>query len=213
VTEYAWNGSLAAHLPVGKTRLSDATQISKIITGIALAMRDLHSCGVLHRDLRPENIFLNWDWNVRIGDFGHAFSLSLQGQGTPLMWPLINSRYMAPECYKNKFSPKSDVFSFGLIIFELLAGEPAFSANLTAFAAAKELLFGKTRPEIPKWIGIGMRELIEECWAQNPDERPSFEDIFERLQGMAFRVMPGVNSAKVLRFVDEVIALEKVGDH
>jgi serine/threonine protein kinase len=67
------------------------TRIGKIIVGIALAMRYLHGCGIVHRDRRPENVLLDWDWNPRIADFGHSVSLMLSDQRVSEIWPLIGS--------------------------------------------------------------------------------------------------------------------------
>jgi serine/threonine protein kinase len=76
VTEFAGNGSLANHLSPAEYPLSGANRITRIIVGIALAMRFLHSRGFIHFDLKPDNILLDWDWNVRIADFGQSISLN-----------------------------------------------------------------------------------------------------------------------------------------
>jgi serine/threonine protein kinase len=72
VTAYAGQGSLADHLPLecGDRRRPNRT--AKVIVGIALAMRFVHSCGLVHRDLTPQNILLDWDWTVWIADFGRS---------------------------------------------------------------------------------------------------------------------------------------------
>jgi hypothetical protein len=60
------------------------------------------------------------------------------------------------------------------------------------------------RPEIPEWITPCVGELIADCWADDPDSRPSFATILVRLKNMQFRVFPGVNSAKLTAFVEKV---------
>jgi hypothetical protein len=60
------------------------------------------------------------------------------------------------------------------------------------------------RPEIPEWIVPCVGELITDCLADDPYNRPSFVTILERLKSMQFRVFPGVNSAKLTAFVDKV---------
>jgi TPR repeat protein len=132
VTEFFWIGSLANHLPPCECRLSGANRITRIIVGIALAMRFIHSRGIIHRDLKPDNILLDLDWNVRIADFGLSIWLNNPKIPSPPHsrqdpnWPSINSCYLAPECYDHHYSQMSDVFSFGLIVYELLVGHPAF---------------------------------------------------------------------------------------
>jgi serine/threonine-protein kinase GIN4/serine/threonine-protein kinase KCC4 len=80
VTEFAENGSLARSLPMpksaGQCGLRQPNRIARIIVGIVLVMRYLHSCGVVHRNLKPDNILLDSGWNIRITDFGHS---TLQG--------------------------------------------------------------------------------------------------------------------------------------
>jgi hypothetical protein len=117
VTEVAENGSLASHLPSAGNgemcRLGGETRIARIIVGIVLAMRYIHSQRVIHCNLNPDNILLDWDWNVRIGDFG--FSISPNERAIPSdgqIWPSGNYDYVAPECYDNEYSWEGDVFSF-----------------------------------------------------------------------------------------------------
>jgi serine/threonine protein kinase len=90
--------------------LSGANRITRIIVGIALAMRFLHSRGFIHFDLKPDNILLDWDWNVRIADFGQSISLN-NPEIPSLIHPkaidgglLFDSHYFAPECYNNSYS-------------------------------------------------------------------------------------------------------------
>jgi serine/threonine protein kinase len=209
VTEFAGNGSLASHLPPAECRLKGANRITKVIVGIALAMRYLHSRGIIHRDLKPDNILLDWDWTVRIADFGHSISPenpisdSLSNSDSSRGWPSFDSRYAAPECYDNRDLPASDVFSFGLILYELLVGQSAFPEDLTQHGIAIRII-NNERPVIPKSLSEHTQELMMECWAEEPDDRPSFDEIVARLAEMKFKVMPNVNSAKLRAFVNQI---------
>jgi serine/threonine protein kinase len=212
MTEYAGNGSLANFLMSGgERRLSGATRIAKVITGIALAMRFVHSRGVIHRDLRPENILVDWDWTVRLADFGHSASpdapspIRVDG---PIHWPSINSRYLAPECYEGSFGSASDVFAFGLILFEILTGHAAFSAALRQHNIAYLVAVDGVHPEIPDFVVPLAGALIRDCWASDPDDRPTFEDIVTRLGAMEFKVIADVKSAKVAAFVKGIESWE-----
>jgi hypothetical protein len=119
-------------------------------------------------------------------------------------WALVDSRYLAPECYSNEFSATSDVFSFGLLLYELIVGKPCFPSHWKREAILKCVTVDKWRPDIPEWIAPCVGELIADCWADDPDNRPSFVAILERLKRMQFRVFPGVNSAKLAAFVKKV---------
>jgi aurora kinase len=214
VTEFVGNGSLANHLKPTKYPLSGANRITKIIVGIALAMRYLHSRGIIHRDLKPDNILLDWDWTVRIADFGHSISPEkpdihslLQSNPTGI-WPSIDSHYLAPECYDNQYYPESDVFSFGLILYELLVGQSAFPKELDQRQIAYRLIMTDKWPTIPEFVLPSARELINDCWSKELGDRLSFEEIVDRLTEIKFKVIPGVNSSKIWNFVKNIKELE-----
>jgi serine/threonine protein kinase len=210
VTEFAGNGSLANHLSRVEYLLSGANRITRIIVGIALAMRFLHSRGFIHFDLKPANILLDWDWNVRIADFGQSISLNnpeIPSVTHPNMRDgvlFMDSYYFAPECYYNLYSQMSDVFSFGLILYELLTGQPVFSKELALIETASKVAVKHALPDIPKFVLPSARELITDCWAEEPGNRPSFDDIVDRLKVIKFKVMRNVNSLKILAFVNDI---------
>jgi serine/threonine protein kinase len=108
VTQFAGNGALRAHL-VSESSLRDPNRIAKIIAGIALAMRFVHSRGAIHRHLSPENRLLDWDCTVRLANFGHSASpevsliRSLVCTDGNWRWKWIDSRYNAQECYDEIF--------------------------------------------------------------------------------------------------------------
>jgi serine/threonine protein kinase len=122
VIKFSANGSLATHLTSSDCRLRGANRITKVVVGIALAMRYLHSQDVIHCDLNPDNILLDFDWNVQISDFDHSISPdnpkspSLVHSNSTAKWPSGNFHHVAPECYDHCCYPESDVFSFGMKI-------------------------------------------------------------------------------------------------
>jgi serine/threonine-protein kinase len=209
------NGSLANHLPDSQdtnlSLLQGPTRIAKIITGIALAMRYVHSQGIIHRNLTPDNVLLDWDWNVRIANFGRSISI----EETPISpitdtgrVPRGDAHYLGPECYDNIDDPANDVFSFGLILCELVVGKPAFSKSMTLEEVAGAIILKDRRPDIPDSVFRETAELIRDCWAPNYRERLCFSGIFDRLEEMRFKLIRRVNSSKVTAFVKEIQAWE-----
>jgi serine/threonine protein kinase len=210
VTEFAGNGSLANHLLPSKYHLISPNKIARIIIGIALAMRFLHSRYFIHCDLKPDNILLDWNWNVRITDFGQSISLnnpeipSVTHPNTRDGLLFMDSYYFAPECYDNSWSQRSDVFSFGMILYELLTGQPVFSKELTSIKIVYMVAVKYELPNIPEFVLPSARELIKDCWAEEPGDRFSFDEIVDRLKEMKFKVMRNVNSSKISEFVKEI---------
>jgi serine/threonine protein kinase len=214
-TEFVTNGSLANHLPdsqnIDLSLLRGSTRIVKVIAGIALAMRYVHSQGVIHRNLTPDNILLDWDWNVRIANFGRSIVISEQRissiTDSPGVLPKLPSgdpRYVAPECYENIIGKQNDIFSFGLILYELIVGKPVFPRSMTSQEITGALVLRKYRPDIPKSVRPETAELIRDCWAINHWERLCFDGIVDRLEEMQFKLIRRVNSSKLTVFVNEI---------
>jgi serine/threonine protein kinase len=108
-TEFATNGSLANHLPDSHNSnlslLQGPTRIVRIIAGIVLAMRYVHSKGVIHCNLTPDNILLDWNWNIRIANFRHSISieeLPISSVTVISRVPPGDAHYVAPECYDDR---------------------------------------------------------------------------------------------------------------
>jgi serine/threonine protein kinase len=214
-TKFARNGSLANHLSESENAqfslLRGPTRIVKVIAGIALAMRYVHSQDVIHGNLTPDNILLDWDWKVRIANFGRSIVSSGQrissvtdSSGVLPKLPSGDPRYVAPECYENIVGKQNDIFSFGLILYELIVGKPVFPRSMTSQEISGALVLREYRPDIPKSVRPETAELICDCWAENHWERYCFDGILDRLEEMQFKLIPRVNSSKLVAFVKEI---------
>jgi sterile alpha motif and leucine zipper-containing kinase AZK len=214
VTEFVWNGSLADHLPDAKNgdlcQLSGSTRIVRIIVGIVLAMRYIHSHNVIHCDLIPQNILLDWNWNVRICDFGDSTIFDPPNNPPPFfcrekqVLPSVASNYLPLECYESGPVPESDVFSFGMILYELIIGWPRFPKSMTRMQILAALIKEDLKPNIPESVIPGAARLIRDCVAIKYEDRPSFTDILKRLKEIQFKLILDVNSAKITAFVDKI---------
>jgi hypothetical protein len=120
-----------------------------------------------------------------------------------------NLRSLAPEFYDGTFRCASDVFAFGLILFEILIGRPAFPESLNPLQIAFAVAIDNARPEIPDSVLRPARELIADCWEADADDRPTFEEIVDRLEEMRWKVTAGVDSVKVARCVKRIEEWEK----
>jgi serine/threonine-protein kinase len=220
VTEFVPNGSLADHLPSAPgaefNQLTGGTRIAIVVTGIVLAMRYLHFCRIIHRDLKPQNILLDWDWNIRICDFSHAVMADACGDAKSdepaslTSPPSMDIRYTAPESINGLPTLKSDVFSFGSVLLEVLTGKPPFSPGIPPLTLLKQILLDQLQPEIPEFIFPKVQDLILDCWEERPSDRPSFGFILWRLNKMEFRITPGVRAEKVREFVSAVKRQEEL---
>ncbi|KAL3511094.1 hypothetical protein ACH5RR_030495 [Cinchona calisaya] len=186
ITEYLRGGDLHQHLKE-KGALSPATAL-KFALDIARGMAYLHSEPnvVIHRDLKPRNVLLvntNAD-HLKVGDFGLSKLIRVQNSHDvyKLTGETGSYRYMAPEVFKHrKYDKKVDVFSFAMILYEMLEGDPPLS-HYEPYDAAKYVAEGHRPMFRAKGFIPELRELVEQCWAADMNHRPPFLEILKRLE-------------------------------
>jgi tRNA A-37 threonylcarbamoyl transferase component Bud32 len=140
----------------------------QLVAGLSVA----HERGVLHRDLKPANIMLDGHGRVRITDFGLAIAVGDESQaeeiaGTPA--------YMAPEQLAGKGATvRSDIYSLGLILYEIYTGKKAFTARtLAELREQKETQTSRAPSEIREGIDPVVERLIQRCMEKDPNARPA----------------------------------------
>lgn len=145
---------------------------------IAQGMAYLQSQGIIHRDLKSDNVIIASDGTVKIVDFG----VSRFGNETTEMTAETGTyRWMAPEMIEHKaYDYKVDVYSFGIVFWELVTGEIPFS-GMTAVQAAFAVVNKNGRPPIPEHVPSVFESFIKSCWHSNPNHRPDFFSIIETL--------------------------------
>ncbi|XP_022631912.1 uncharacterized protein LOC106778439 isoform X2 [Vigna radiata var. radiata] len=187
VAEYMVDGSLR-HVLLRKDRYLDRRKRLIIAMDAAFGMEYLHSKNIVHFDLKCDNLLVNLKDPLRpickVGDFGLSKikrnTLVTGGVRGTLPW-------MAPELLNgssNKVSEKVDVFSFGIVLWEILTGEEPY-ANMHYGAIIGGIVNNTLRPTIPSNCDPEWRTLMEQCWAPNPAVRPSFTEIASRLRIMS----------------------------
>jgi TPR repeat protein len=206
-TEVAEHGSLRRVLDAARDdafHFWNPTRKGIVICGIVLGMRYVHLRGYIHRDLTPANILINREGRALIGDFGISIDRTVTDNDGNLAPPV---HYAAPELLKDEVTAKTDVFSFGLVLYEILTGKAAFPASATAFSVIGDLRSGRM-PCIPRECGALMQNLILRCWSVKPEQRPSFHDIFEEFHRAGFAIVPDGDAAAVSAYVQEVCVWE-----
>ena len=131
-----------------------------------------HAKGVIHRDLKPQNLLRTADGIVKVVDFGVSRMTALTDltqTGTTLGSP----EYMAPELFvTNTYDPRTDLYALGVILFELLTGELPFRGDSMAalyhqHRTAEPPWLAERRPDAPEWL----RHVVERLLAKSPHER------------------------------------------
>jgi serine/threonine protein kinase len=211
-TEYAPNGSLdrlLLDIREGEVRPSfwNAIRIGIVICGIVLGMRYIHKSGVIHGDLKPGNIVLNDKRYPLICDFGSSRFASDDATPPPATGTVW---YAAPEQYSETaiLTSKIDVFSFGLILYEIFFGCPVFSSSDSPFTVIQRLRSGDL-PEVPSECGEIMQKLIRQCWETNPANRPSFDKILGLFRSHRFDILPNANATDIEAFCEAIIEWER----
>ncbi|KAH0455631.1 hypothetical protein IEQ34_015663 [Dendrobium chrysotoxum] len=187
VTEFMVNGSLR-HVLLRKDKYLDRRKRLIIAMDAAFGMEYLHSKNIVHFDLKCDNLLVNLKDQSRpickVGDFGLSKikrnTLVSGGVRGTLPW-------MAPELLNgssNKVSEKVDVFSFGIVLWEILTGDEPY-ANMHYGAIIGGIVNNTLRPPIPVSCDPEWRRLMELCWAPDPQQRPSFTQIANRLRAMS----------------------------
>ena len=157
--------------------------VKRVASGGARGMIYLHSGNpsVLHRDLKSANLLLDDSYTPKICDFGlsriKATERSMTGNCGTVQW-------MAPECLaSSEYAEPADVFSFGIILWELLSRECPFD-GMAPIQCALGVLNDDIRPPTPHWCPPALAALIKSCVARDPSERPTFVQVLAALDAM-----------------------------
>ncbi|CAN1192552.1 Serine/threonine-protein kinase STY46 [Linum perenne] len=184
VTEFMSGGSVYDYLHKHKG-VFKLPSLLKVAIDVSKGMNYLHQNNIIHRDLKAANLLMDENDVVKVADFGVA---RVKTQSGVMTAETGTYRWMAPEVIEHKpYDHKADVFSFAIVLWELLTGKLPYE-YLTPLQAAVGVVQKCLRPTIPKHANPKLAELLERCWQQDPSLRPDFSEIIEVLQHIAKEV-------------------------
>ena len=146
-----------------------AAEAASIGAGICRALVAVHAAGIVHRDVKPENVLLEHGGVARLTDFGVAFAVG-QPRSTTLGRPVGTAEYVAPELVGGATpSAAADVYAVGVLLYELLTGQPPFKA-----ADPLAVLYRHVHvpPAYPMVAPAELAALVLRCLAKDPADRP-----------------------------------------
>ncbi|EJK52598.1 hypothetical protein THAOC_28110 [Thalassiosira oceanica] len=158
-----------------------------IAVGVASGLFYLHKMEYLHRDIKPSNVLLSGDLSsgsfvAKLTDFGLAAKLNPASSEEELTAETGTYRYMSPEVIRHEnYSYAADVFSYAMLIWELLTREKPFK-SLSQIEAASLVGLEKKRPPFPEGTPSDLKGFIECCWSDKPADRPAVSHILSRLE-------------------------------
>ena len=185
ITELAPNGSLHDYLHVKKEAPSPDQSFAWALE-VASGMQHLHSNNVVHRDLKGSNILLSFNLLAKVCDFGTARNLP----HTTTTMQKGTYRWMAPEIIEEiegKINKMCDVFSFGMVLYEIFACKIPYDDLPTDPLVGMAVLQGK-RPPVPPTLPQFLHPLLKDCWKKEPDQRPKFDAIILAMKAGSYNL-------------------------
>nr|CAG8532960.1 4988_t:CDS:2 [Entrophospora candida] len=182
VLEYADSGTLRSYLQEKFESISWDLKL-KFAYEIASAVLCLHENNIIHRDLHSKN-FLVHQKTIKLTDFG--LSRKILESATTSTFKLIGLiPYIDPQCFKHNSKPnkKSDVYSVGVLLWELTSNQPPFSNHHQQFTLMFSISQGIREEPIPNTPDEYIN-LYKECWQDDPESRPDIQYVETMLNGM-----------------------------
>jgi len=142
---------------------------------VASALEATHAAGIVHRDIKPANVLLSTDGRVLVTDFGIAKAAEGADLTSTDQRMLGTAKYLAPEQVDgHPVDGRSDLYSLGIVLYEMVCGRPPFRADTDAATALARLHRdpeppSQLRPDLPPWL----EQIIVDCLQRDPDRRPA----------------------------------------
>ena len=180
VMEYVEGQMLSRHMAGARMKLAEVVDVA---TQIASALAAAHAAGVVHRDIKPDNIMLRQDGIIKVLDFGLAKltepeALDLEGSTRQLVETQSGMvqgtiAYMSPEQARGlPVDARTDIWSLGVVLYEMLAGQRPFEGQtpgdmIAAVLTNEPASLAQVVPEVP----VGLQRIVRRCMEKQPDKR------------------------------------------
>ena len=175
IMDYCAGGSLRTLLKAG---VLEERYVAVIVRELLMTLSAVHKLGVIHRDLKAANVLISKEGNVQLCDFGVAAKITANSTkrttmaGTPY--------WMAPEVIRtgDTYNSKADIWSLGITIYEIATGNPPYCDKDASWAM--QLISKLTPPRLEgREFSQALKECIALCLDENPEERPSADDLMK----------------------------------
>lgn len=173
IMDYAENGALTDFINDRQNQSQDWSLNKKLIIQMTQGINYIHQQGIIHRDLKSMNILLDRDYKVKISDFGLAKIKTISSSKSRYSSAVGTLGWMAPEVLREqKYSEQSDIYSLGMVIWEIAAKCTLPYKSITNDALVRlHVVEDNKREKIPDSTPVNVRTIIEGCWKKEPDER------------------------------------------
>jgi len=178
VTDYAAYGDLLRQLKKHEQRKTAFSEraVWSFFLQLCIGIRYLHDNGILHRDIKAANIFIDAQGCLKIGDFG--ISKILRPGSMQAHAQIGSPYYVSPEMWKKKpYDTKSDIWAIGCFLYELIALRPPFQAR-DMDSLSKKILTGRYDP-LPSSTSPELQKMVRRLLMLEPRARPTIDEIFD----------------------------------
>ena len=174
--DFADGGDMHTKIKERNGRLFDENQLIDWFVQVCLALKHVHDRKIIHRDLKAQNIFLTKTGRIKLGDFGIAKVLNSTMENAKTM--VGTPYYLSPEIVEGRpYSFKSDIWSLGVLFYEMCSLKPPFDASSLHFLALK-IVRGVYNP-LPRQLSQSIRSLIAKLLKTDQNRRPTIHEILK----------------------------------